>query len=257
MCHAGTENSIGRAGSLSMLNLRVWPGSPFPLGATWDGEGVNFSIYSENATAVELCLFASSDSAVPMTQIPMSATTDRIWHAYLPDVRPGTLYGYRVDGPYRPQEGHRFNPAKLLIDPYAKAVSGSIQWTDELYGYTIGDPREDLSFDPRDSAGRMPKCVVIDQAFTWGDDRPPNIPWNRSLIYECHVRGMTIRHPAVPERVRGTYLGLASDPVIDHLKALGVTAVELMPVHQFAADRHLIEHGLTNYWGYNSIAFFA
>jgi isoamylase len=237
--------------------MRIWPGSPHPLGATWDGEGVNFAIFSEHATAVELCLFDTPEAAEPSDQVSMPAATDRVWHAYLPDVRPGALYGYRVDGPYAPEEGHRFNPAKLLIDPYAKAVSGTIRWSDELFGYTIGDPAEDLSLDPRDSAGAIPKCVVADPAFTWGDDRAPDTPWNRTVIYECHVRGMTMRHPGVPEHLRGTYLGLASDPVIDHLVGLGVTAVELMPTHQFVADRHLVERGLTNYWGYNSIAFLA
>jgi isoamylase len=237
--------------------LRVWPGSPHPLGATWDGEGVNFAIFSEHATSVDLCLFGDPDSAEPTDLVSMPAATDRVWHAYLPDVRPGALYGYRVDGPYAPEEGHRFNRHKLLIDPYAKAVSGQIRWSDDLYGYSIGDPTTDLSFDQRDSAGAMPKCVVIDPSFTWGDDRPPATPWNRTIIYECHVRGMTKQHPAVPEHLQGTYLGLASDPVIDHLVGLGVTAVELMPVHQFAADRHLVDQGLTNYWGYNSIAFLA
>jgi glycogen operon protein len=237
--------------------MRIWPGSPHPLGATWDGEGVNFAIFSEHATSVELCLFDTPESAQPSAQVSMSAATDRVWHAYLPDVRPGALYGYRVDGPYAPEEGHRFNPAKLLIDPYAKAVSGTIKWSDELFGYTIGDPAEDLSRDQRDSAGAMPKCVVADPAFTWGDDRAPDTPLNQTIIYECHVRGMTMRHPGVPEHLRGTYLGLASDPIIDHLVGLGVTAVELMPTHQFVADRHLVERGLTNYWGYNSIAFLA
>ncbi|MGA7418492.1 MAG: glycogen debranching protein GlgX [Acidimicrobiales bacterium] len=237
--------------------MRIWPGSPYPLGATWDGEGVNFAIFSEHATAVELCLFDTPESSEPSAQVSMPAATDRVWHAYLPDVRPGALYGYRIDGPYAPDEGHRFNPAKLLIDPYAKAVSGTIRWSDELFGYTIGDPAEDLSLDPRDSAGAMPKCVVADPAFTWGDDTSPNTPWNRTVIYECHVRGMTMGHPGVPEHLRGTYLGLASDPIIDHLVGLGITAVELMPTHQFVADRHLVERGLTNYWGYNSIAYLA
>jgi isoamylase len=237
--------------------MRVWPGSPHPLGATWDGEGVNFAIFSEHATAVDLCLFDDAGDAEPSTQVSMPVATDRVWHAYLPDVRPGTLYGYRVDGPYQPDQGHRFNRNKLLIDPYARAVSGEVRWSDELYGYTIGDEAADLSFDTRDSAGGMPKCVVIDPAFTWGDDRPPATPWNRTIIYECHVRGMTMRHPGVPEHLRGTYLGLASDPVVDHLLGLGITAVELMPVHQFVNDRHLIEQGLANYWGYNSIGFLA
>ena len=187
----------------------------------------------------------------------MNEKTDNIWHAYLPDVRPGDLYGYRVHGPYEPERGHRFNPNKLLIDPYAKAVSGTIRWSDELYGYIVGDIEGDLSFDSRDSAGAMPKSVVVDPAFTWQDDRSPNTAWNKTVIYEAHVRGMTIRHPDVPEHLRGTYLGIASDPVVDHLLGLGVTAIELMPVHQFVADRRLIERGLTNYWGYNSIAFLA
>ncbi|MGH9016295.1 MAG: glycogen debranching protein GlgX [Acidimicrobiales bacterium] len=237
--------------------MRVWPGSPHPLGAWWDGQGVNFALFSEHATSVDLCLFESADAAEPSAQISMPVATDRVWHAYLPDVRPGALYGYRVDGPYEPERGHRFNPAKLLIDPYALAVSGTIKWSDELFGYTIGDEAADLSRDGRDSASAMPKCLVVDPAFTWGDDRPPRTPLNRTIIYECHVRGMTVRHPSVPEHLRGTYLGLASDAIIDHLLDLGITAVELMPVHQFVADRHLVEQGLTNYWGYNSIGFLA
>ena len=237
--------------------MRVWPGSPHPLGAEWDGEGVNFALFSEHATGVELWLFDDAASGEPSARVAMSETTDRVWHAYLPDVRPGALYGYRVDGPYEPEHGHRFNPAKLLIDPYAKAVSGTIRWSDELFGYTIGDPAADLSLDQRDSAAAMPKCLVVDSSFTWGDDRAPGTPWNRSVLYEAHVRGMTMRHPGVPEHLRGTYLGIASDPIVDHLVGLGVTAIELMPVHQFVAERHLVEQGLTNYWGYNSIAFLA
>jgi isoamylase len=237
--------------------MRMWPGSPYPLGATWDGEGVNFAIFSEHATAVELCLFDSPGASESSTTISLPESTDDVWHVYLPDVRPGTYYGYRVHGPYEPRLGHRFNPAKLLIDPYAKAVSGAIRWSDELFGYTIGHPDRDLSRDDRDSAGSLPKCVVVDPAFTWGDDRSPRTPWNRTVIYECHVRGMTKLHPLVPEKLRGTYLGLASDPVIDHLTNLGVTAVELMPVHQFLPERDLVDKGLTNYWGYNSIGFLA
>jgi isoamylase len=237
--------------------VRVWPGSPRPLGATWNGEGVNFALFSENATAVQLCLFDEATAGVPTATITMAERTDNVWHAYLPDVRPGALYGYRVDGPYEPTAGHRFNHSKLLIDPYAKAVSGPIRWSDDLFGYRIGDEQEDLSFDSRDSAGAMPKCLVVDPSFTWEDDRAPNTPWNQTVIYETHVRGMTERHPGVPEHLRGTYLGLASDPIIDHLLGLGVTAVELMPVHHFVADRHLVDQGLTNYWGYNSIAFLA
>jgi isoamylase len=237
--------------------MRVWPGSPHPLGATWDGEGVNFAIFSEHATSVRLMLFEDPRAGVASTVITLNETTDQVWHVYLPDVRPGTLYGYKVDGPYEPENGHRFNPAKLLIDPYAKAVSGPINWNDDLFGYTLGDPEEDLSRDTRDSAAALPKSVVIDPAFTWQDDRNPQTPWNRTVIYETHVRGLTMQHPGVPPHLRGTYLGLASDPIIDHLLGLGVTAVELMPVHHFVADRELVERGLTNYWGYNSIAFFA
>jgi isoamylase len=237
--------------------VRVWPGSPHPLGATWDGGGVNFALFSEHATSVELCLFDDAADATPSATVSMPESTHRIWHVYLPDVRPGALYGYRVDGPYEPERGHRFNRHKLLLDPYAKAVTGSIAWSDELFGYTIGDPDGDLSMDRRDSAAGMPKGQVVDSAFTWGDDRAPGTPWNRTVIYECHVRAMTIRHPGVPEHLRGTFLGLASDAVIDHLLGLGVTAVELMPVHSFVAERSLVEQGLTNFWGYNPIAFFA
>jgi isoamylase len=238
--------------------MRIWPGAPYPQGATWDGEGVNFALFSEHGTAVDLCLFElEEDEGRETHRIRMRERTDLIWHCYLPDVRPGQLYGYRVHGPYDPRHGHRFNPNKLLIDPYAKAVSGTIHWSDGLYGYTIGHPEGDLSLDERDSAGGMPKSVVIDSAFTWGDDSPPDIPWNRTVIYECHARGMTMRHPGVPRRLRGTYLGLISDPIVDHLRSLGVNALELMPVHQFVRDRRLIDMGLTNYWGYNTLSFLA
>ncbi|HET7584852.1 MAG TPA: glycogen debranching protein GlgX [Gemmatimonadaceae bacterium] len=237
--------------------LRVWPGHPYPLGATWDGRGVNFALFSENATGVELCLFDHGDSAEERARIQVRERTDQIWHCYLPDIRPGQLYGYRVHGPYDPERGQRFNPAQLLIDPYAKAISGTIHWSNALFGYKVGSPREDLEINTSNSAGGVPKCVVIDPAFTWGDDRAPRVPWNRTVIYECHVKGMTQLHPDVPEQVRGKYLGLASEPIIDHLLSLGVTTVELLPVHHFAVDRHLAERGLTNYWGYNSIGFLA
>ncbi|HEX3157301.1 MAG TPA: glycogen debranching protein GlgX [Gemmatimonadaceae bacterium] len=237
------------------MTVRVWPGSPYPLGATWDGEGVNFALFSENATGVELCLFERVDGTE--TRIPVCERDDQIWHCYLPDVRPGQLYGYRVHGPYAPEEGHRFDPSQLLIDPYARAINGTIQWSDALFAYRVGGPNEDLELNHQDSAPYLPKCVVVDPAFTWGDDRRPRTAPNRTVIYETHVKGMTIQHPDVPERLRGTYLGLASEPVVEHLLSLGVTAVELMPVHQFAVDRHLAERGLTNYWGYNSIGYFA
>ena len=240
-----------------MRETRVWPGRPHPLGATWDGEGVNFALFSEHATGVDLCLFDRNEDAAERVRIPLSEPTDQVWHCYLPDVRPGQLYGYRVYGPYRPEEGHRFNPNQLLIDPYARAIGGTIRWSDALFGYKVGNPREDLVPSTDESAGGIPKCVVVDPAFTWGNDRPPGTPWNRTVIYECHVKGMTVRHPDVDGRHRGTYLGLASEAVIEHLLALGVTAVELLPIHHFVIDRHLAELGLANYWGYNTIGFFA
>jgi glycogen operon protein len=233
--------------------VRVWPGKPYPQGATWDGEGVNFSIFSEHADGVELCLFDNPDDGEASHVIELTERTNLNWHVYLPDVRPGQLYGFRVHGPWDPNHGHRFNPNKLLIDPYAKSVAGEIHWSDEVFGYEVGE--DDTVMDTRDSAAFMPKCVVIDPSFEWTGDRKPNIPWNRTVIYECHVRGMTMLHPEVPEHLRGTYLGMAHEVIIDHLLDLGVTAVELMPVHEFTTDRFLVEKGLTNYWGYNSIAF--
>jgi len=235
----------------------AWPGRPYPLGATWDGEGVNFALFSENATRVELCLFEGRHGRLERAPIPMTERTDLVWHTYLHGARPGQLYGYRVHGPYAPEDGHRFNPNKLLLDPYAKAIAGQLSWSDRLFGYTIGSKREDLSFDRRDSAPDLPRCVVVDTDFDWGGDRAPGVPLHETVIYELHVKGFTARHPEVPRQLRGTYAALASPRVIEYLHALGVTAVELMPVHQFVADRHLVEAGLTNYWGYNSIGFFA
>ena len=237
--------------------MRIWPGSPYPLGATWDGEGVNFALFSENATAVELCLFGRTDSPQETHRIRIEECTDFVWHVYLPEIRPGQLYGYRVHGLYEPEVGLRFNPAKVLIDPYAKAIAGNIDWSDALFGYRIGDPKADLSLDDRDNAGFIPKCVVVDQAFTWGGDQLLRTPWDQTVIYEVHVHGYTARHPDVPKHLRGTYAGLATPEVIEHLQQVGVTAVELLPVHHFVRDNHLIERGLTNYWGYNSIGFFA
>jgi isoamylase len=232
----------------------VWPGNPSPRGATWDGKGVNFSLFSEHAERVELCIFDASGRHETQ-RIEMHEQTDLIWHCYLPEARPGLLYGYRVYGPYDPANGHRFNANKLLIEPYAKDIVGQIKWSDALFGYRIGHRNADLSFDRRNNASRMPKCRVIDPAFTWGDDRPPRIPWPDVVIYEMHVRGFTKLHPDVPAELRGTYAGIATAPAIDHLKRLGVTSVELMPVHAFIDDRHLLQRGLTNYWGYNSIGF--
>jgi glycogen operon protein len=237
--------------------MKVWPGQSYPLGATWDGAGVNFAIFSENATGVELCLFAGLDDHKEVAHIQIKEQTDQVWHAYLPEVRPGQLYGYRVHGPYEPEAGHRFNPAKLVIDPYAKAIAGTIRWDDALFAYPLGDPAEDLSRDDRNSGPYLPKSVVVDPAFSWGDDRPPRIPWHKTIIYEVHVNGFTARHPDVPPELRGTYAGLTCPPALDYLRSLGITAVELMPVHQFVADWQLVERGLTNYWGYNSIGFFA
>jgi len=237
--------------------MRVWPGKPYPLGATWDGEGVNFSIFSENATAVELCLFDGPDSLRESIRIRLEEQTDQIWHVYIPGLWPGHHYGYRVHGPYAPEAGHRFNPNKLLIDPYAKSIAGTIEWSDAVFGYRIGDPKADLSFDTRDNAANIPKCVVVDQAFTWGGDRLLKTPWDKTIIYEVHVKGLTAQHPGVPEHMRGTYSGLTTPAVIDHLVDLGVTAVELLPTHHFVRDKHLHDLSLTNYWGYNTIGFFA
>ncbi|MFQ5911822.1 MAG: glycogen debranching protein GlgX [Nitrospinota bacterium] len=237
--------------------MRVWPGQTNPLGATWDGEGVNFAIFSENATDVELCLFERPDDALESARIPLRERDNQVRHAYLPDIRPDQLYGYRVHGPYTPEEGHRYNPSKLLLDPYAKAISGNIHCSEALYGYTFGGPKADLARDLRESAGHLPKCVVVDSSFSWADDRPPRIPWNQTVIYECHVKGLTARHPAIPPEVRGKYLAMASEPIVDHLLSLGVTAVELMPVQHCVTEHRLAERGLTNYWGYNPIGFFA
>src|SRR6202021_2753708 len=234
----------------------LWPGSPYPLGATWDGEGVNFALYSEHAEKVELCLFDILGKR-EMLRVPLPEQTDMVWHGYLPEVRPGQLYGYRVFGPYDPAHGHLFNPNKLLLDPYGKQIQGTIHWSDAHFAYKVGHKQEDLSFDRRDNAAGMPKNRVIDSAFTWGADAPPNIPWHRTLIYELHVKGFTIGHPDVPAHLRGTDAGLATAPVIDYLTRLGVTSIELMPVHSFVDDRRLVERGLDNYWGYNSIGFFA
>ena len=234
----------------------IWPGQPYPRGATWDGEGVNFSIFSGRAAKVELCLFDSSGKH-ELQRIELRERTDEIWHCYLPEARPGLLYGYRVHGPYAPEKGDRFNPHKLLIEPYAKHLQGPLVWSDSHFGYRVGHAKDDLSFDRRDSAAGTPKCRVIDPAFTWGDDRPPRVPWHDTVIYEAHVRGLTMRHPEVPLQLRGTYAGLATAPLIEHFNRLGITTVELMPVHAFVDDRTLIEKGLRNYWGYNTIGFFA
>jgi isoamylase len=234
----------------------VWPGKPYPLGSNWDGEGVNFALFSEHAEKVELCLFDPAGRR-ELHRIPVKEQTDQVWHCYLPEARPGLLYGYRVYGPYDPAKGHRFNHNKLLLDTYAKQIVGDLKWSDSHFGYRIGHRLEDLSFDRRDSAPGMLKSMVVDPAFTWGTDQLLRTPWHKSTIYELHVRGFTIQHPRVPAALRGTYAGLATAPVIDYLLKLGITAIELMPVHYFVDDRQLVAKGLRNYWGYNTIGFFA
>jgi isoamylase len=237
--------------------MRVWPGRPYPLGATWDGAGVNFALFSEQATKVELCLFDSAEATHETHRITLPEHTDQVWHVYLPDVLPEQLYGYRIHGPYEPAKGQRFNPHKVVLDPYAKAVGRDVKWDDSVFGYKIGDETADLSFDERDSAPFAPLGAVVDTAFTWGDDRPPRTPWHKTMIYEVHPKGFTKLHPEVPEKLRGTYAGLGSEAAIQHLLSLGITAVELLPVHHHLDDRHLLEKGLTNYWGYNTLAYFA
>jgi isoamylase len=235
---------------------RILPGTPYPLGSSWDDTGVNFALFSENATKVELCLFDSRGRR-EIDRMLLPEKTGQVWHGYLPNATPGLLYGYRVYGPYDPGNGHRFNPNKLLLDPYANSIRGRLRWHDAHFGYKIGAKHEDLSFDWRDNAVLMPKCEVVDQRFDWGGDKPPSVAWNDSIIYELHVRGFTIRHPDVPEPLRGTYAGLASPAAVEHLRRLGVTAVELLPIHYFVDDRHLLSRGLSNYWGYNSLGYFA
>jgi isoamylase len=240
--------------------VKTLPGGPYPLGATWDGSGTNFALFSENATGVELCLFDGGDDQ-PISVVPMAERTVQVWHVYLPEVRPGQRYGYRVHGPFDPANGHRFNPAKLLLDPYAKAIDGAIRWSDAIFGYPIGHDDGDLAKDERDSASGMPKSVVVDTGFDWEGDPQPGIQarksWEGGTIYELHVKGMTARHPEIPEALRGTYAGLATPPVVDYLRRLGVSTVELMPVHHFVDDRHLVDRGVKNFWGYNSIGYFA
>ena len=235
--------------------LHQAPGSPFPRGATWDGRGVNFALFSECSEAVELCLF--DPAGENERRIRIRERTSGAWHIYVPDIAPGQLYGYRVHGIYDPERGSRFNPNKLLLDPYAKAIGRELVWADELFGYPLGDPDGDLAFDERDSAPFAPLAAVVDTSFDWSKEHRPSHQSHETIIYEAHVRGMTMMHPDVPERLRGTYAGMASEPVIKHLKQLGITALELMPVHYFLDDRHLVDQGLTNYWGYNTLGFFA
>jgi isoamylase len=237
------------------MYLSVWPGRPYPLGATWDGKGTNFALFSENATAVELCLF---DQKGRETRLELKEKTNFTWHGYIPAIGPGQRYGFRVHGPFAPEQGHRFNPHKLLIDPYAKAIDGDVRFGEEIFGYRWGDPNEDLGFSDLDDAHLVPKSVVIDQTFDWEGDELLQIPWHETVIYETHVKGFTKLHPEIPPRLRGTYAGLAHPAAIFHLQSLGVTAVELMPIHHFLAyPGHLVEKGLKNYWGYDSINYMA
>lgn len=235
----------------------ILPGEPYPLGATWNGQGVNFALFAEHATGVELCLFDSAEATREAIRIPVTAQTDQVWHVYVPDLQPGQLYGYRVYGLYEPEHGLRYAPHKLLVDPYAKALTGDVQWHDAVFAYPIGNPDGDAIRDDRDSAPYMPRAIVIDPAFDWGDDAAPYTPLNESIIYELHVKGFTKCHPEVPETLRGTYAGLGHPASVAYLQELGVTAVELLPIHQFVDDRHLVERGLRNYWGYNTLAYLA
>ncbi len=240
---------------MTSQGFSLGPGRPYPLGATFDGGGTNFSLFSAHATRVELCLFSPKGREIE--RIQLLEYTDEVWHGYLPEIGPGQLYGYRVHGPYAPEQGHRFNPAKLVIDPYAKLITGRLRWSDALMGYRVGSSRLDLSQDRRDSAFAMPKGVVTGPPFIWGDDERPDIPWSETVIYEANPRGLTMAHPDVPVAQQGLFSGLAAPAILDHLTSLGITAIELLPVHAFLDEPHLIEKGLTNYWGYNTLGFFA
>ncbi|MFL5348592.1 MAG: glycogen debranching protein GlgX [Hyalangium sp.] len=239
------------------MEMEVWPGKPYPRGATYDGTGVNFAVYSQVATRVEVCIFDPNHPAQELARFDLPEVTEFVWHGYVPGMEPGTLYGLRVHGPYDPLQGHRCNPHKLLVDPYAKALFGEVDWKQPVFGYTLGHKDQDLARDEQDSAAGVPKGVVVSDFFDWGNDRRPDVPWRETVIYEAHVRGLTMRHPAVPEHQRGTYAGLAHPAVIEHLLKLGVTAVELLPVHESADDSFLNDKGLSNYWGYSTLNFFS
>lgn len=236
---------------------RIWPGRPYPLGATWDGFGVNFALVSSQATSVELCLFDTVHDRQESLRLELPERSDDVWHGYVPDLRPGQGYGYRVHGPYAPHAGLRFNPSKLLIDPYARALSGGIVWDQAVYSYRVDSPHGDLALDRSDSAAFVPRSIVIDPLFDWGDDQRPAIPAAATVIYETHVKGLTMLHPAVPPELRGTYAGLASAPIIEHLQRIGVTTVQLLPIHHALSDHFLVNQGLSNYWGYQTLNFFS
>ena len=231
--------------------MELWPGRPTPLGANWDGEGTNFAVFSENGVHVELCLF---DDDGNQQIIDFTEVTNHVWHGYVPGVGPGQRYGFRVHGPFDPPNGHRFNPNKLLLDPYALAIEGRVDWDEACFQHRFDD---ELARNDMDSAPHVPRSVVVDRSFDWGDDRRPERPMHRTIVYEAHVKGLTMRCPHVPEALRGTYTGVAHPAVLEHLTSLGVTAIELLPVHQFVHDKFLVDQGRSNYWGYNSIGFFA
>ncbi len=235
------------------MEITVLPGKPYPLGAKWDGSGTNFALYSEHAEGVDLCFF--DEDGKQAETIPLEECTAFVWHGYLPGVEPGQRYGYRVHGPWDPANGQRFNPAKLLVDPYAQAVSGYVEWDQSIFPYTFGGENADLNKNDEDSAARMPKCVVVDPQFDWENDRALRIPLADSIIYEIHVKGFSYTNPDIPKELRGTYAGLAHPASIEYLKRLGITAVELLPVHHFINDSTLVDKGLTNYWGYNTLAY--
>src|SRR3954469_5991995 len=241
---------------MTRLPDRLEPGKPDPLGATWDGLGVNFAVFSANADGVDLCLFDPSGRR-QVARFALPECTDEVWHGYLPDAKPGLVYGYRAAGPYDPKTGHRFNHHKLLLDPYARRLVGGLKWSDVLYGYRVGSSRGDLSQDRRDSAAAVPKAVVCDPTFNWGEDRRPNTPWPQTVIYELHVRGYSMLRDDLPHNERGTFAGMSDWRSIERLQKLGVTAVELMPIHGSINDHFLVKKGLRNYWGYNTLAFFA
>ena len=252
-----SQTSTQTSRSQGQRGLHIRPGKPYPRGATWDGIGVNFALHSAHAEKVELLLFNDPDDAEPAVTFKLPEQTGPIWHGYVVNLRPGQLYGYRVYGPYDPPNGHRFNPNKVLLDPYAKAIGRPLRWDDSLFGYDVHDGKRDLSFDSTDSAPYAPLAAVVEETFAWGNDQSPEIPWEDTIIYETHVKGMTKQHPEVPESLQGTYLGMACEPVIEHLKNLGVTTVQLLPVHAKMHRRELLEKGLREYWGYNTLAYFA
>ena len=253
------ENALidSKSGTRTEKGLQIHPGKPYPRGATWDGIGVNFALYSAHAEKVELLLFDDETDTEPVVTLEMPERTGPMWHGYVFNLRPGQLYGYRVYGPYEPEEGHRFNPNKVLLDPYAKAIGRPLQWDDSLFGYELGHEDEDHSFSELDSAAYAPLGAVVEETFAWGDDRAPSIPWEDTIIYETHVKGISQQHPDVSTPLRGTYLGLASEPIIHHLRKLGVTTIQLLPVHAKLHNKYLLEKGLRNYWGYSTLGYFA